>query len=291
MAAARSTEWDERRVQRELQSFLAGSGEWPSYREFVRAGRKRLRDEVTRLGGASRWAARVGVRYVERKPGYPSRWTESRIKRELQEFLTGRRTWPARVEFECAGRKALRDAVARTGGVQRWASVVDVRPRDRRAGSKRAWSPQRIETECAPLLRGRQDWPARAEFEDAGLSSALSAMYRFEGIAYWRRRFGFTAEQARRQPPNRLIWTEMRIETELRRFCGGRATWPAAREFEEAGQGRLYRAASRNGGIERWARQLRLSRPGAPGRRRSEAGRQTPSSGSGRAAPRRRVEG
>jgi len=63
--------WTDQRIERELREFLVGRDEWPSYRDFQRAGRKVLRDAVTQLGGACHWARRLGVTYVERKPGYP----------------------------------------------------------------------------------------------------------------------------------------------------------------------------------------------------------------------------
>lgn len=50
-------------------------------------------------------------------------------------------------------------------------------------------------------------------------------------------------------------WTDAVIERELRAFLGGKTEWPSPNEFREAGQGALYSAAARAGGIPRW-RQL-----------------------------------
>ena len=49
-------------------------------------------------------------------------------------------------------------------------------------------------------------------------------------------------------------WTESAIERELRSFVADRSDWPSAREFQDAGMGALYAAASRNGGVGRWRR-------------------------------------
>jgi Fic family protein len=53
-------------------------------------------------------------------------------------------------------------------------------------------------------------------------------------------------------------WDEARVERELRAFVAGRSRWPSLAEFEAAGRGPLYRAASRAGGIGRWRRLLGL---------------------------------
>jgi Domain of unknown function (DUF4115) len=59
-------------------------------------------------------------------------------------------------------------------------------------------------------------------------------------------------------------WTEERIRAELAEFCADRREWPRARAFKRAGRGDLYLAASRHGGIERWAAELGY-RDAAPG--------------------------
>jgi Fic family protein len=59
------------------------------------------------------------------------------------------------------------------------------------------------------------------------------------------------ARSRRGRPPR---WSEARIERELRMFTAGRAEWPTLAEFHAAGNGALYAAASRAGGIGRWRR-------------------------------------
>ncbi len=75
---------------------MKGRREWLTYREFQRAGSKALRDNVTRHGAARRWAADVGLPYVEHRPGYTPIWTEEHIREQLADYLAGREVWPSR---------------------------------------------------------------------------------------------------------------------------------------------------------------------------------------------------
>jgi hypothetical protein len=251
--------WTPERVEAELREFLDGKDEWPSYRDFVRAGRKRLRDETTRLGGAEAWARRIGVAYPRRLPGYPPRWTEQRVRRELVGFLSGHREWPSARTFDGSGRSALRRAVTRTGGPERWAAEFGLALSTRRSGSRRRWTPEALESTVRPLVDRLGRWPTKAEFRAAGLESALTAMYRFEGINEWRERLGAGPRRPRSASARR--WSDERLERELREFCRGRSSWPTEREFLAAGRGRLYRAASLYGGIASWQRRLGLGAP------------------------------
>jgi hypothetical protein len=252
-------DWTEDDVRRELEAFLDEALEWPSYRDFQRSGTKQLRDAVTQLGGARRWARLTGVRYVERKPGYARRWTDGRVRADLHVFLDGRHDWPMRLEFEHAGCKALRDAVGRLGGPERWAREFSLPIRDLRSGSKRAWTDARIERELRRFLGDRKQWPPRQEFEAADRSDLLRAIYSREGVQHWARRVGVTC-RANARPSGPRIWTDERIRAELEEFCLTRATWPSEREFIEAGKARLYKAASRRGGVDRWASGLGVAR-------------------------------
>ncbi|HXV56715.1 MAG TPA: hypothetical protein VD704_02510 [Gaiellaceae bacterium] len=60
-------------------------------------------------------------------------------------------------------------------------------------------------------------------------------------------------------------WPAERVRAELARFCSGRERWPSAAEFSAAGRASLYLAASRHGGVERWAPELGFPAPGARG--------------------------
>ncbi len=64
------------------------------------------------------------------------------------------------------------------------------------------------------------------------------------------------AAGARRGRPT--TWNDTLIERELRGFLADRDRWPSPKQFQDAGRGDLYAAASRSGGIARWRRMLGL---------------------------------
>jgi hypothetical protein len=255
----RDNRWTIATIRAELERVLATDTEWPSYREFVRRGCKALRDAVTRHGGARRWARELGLSYVDRPPGYQPRWTEARVRHELEQFLAGRSAWPRRTEFEALGNKALRDALGRLGGVERWASEFGLPIADRRAGSRRAYTDEEIEHELRPLVERLGRWPTKGEFHEAGLGPLLAALYRYGTIGSWQRKLGVRARPAG-PVPDATVWTAERVERELRAFCRGRRDWPRAQEFRARGRWQLYQAASRKGGVDLWKRRLGLSR-------------------------------
>ena len=249
--------WTDERIRRELEEFLQEATEWPSYRDFQRAGRQKLRDEVTRAGGARLWAERLGLPYPERKPGYAPIWTEERVRTDLALFLQDWEQWPSRIEFEAAGRAELRDAVRRLGGPERWAAEFGLPLQNLRFGSKLAWTDERIEAELRRVLDGRDTWPTRRELERVGRFGLATAVAQGGGTAYWARRFGLEPS-ARFGIARPRLWTDDRIRGELEEFCRGRTTWPTEREFLEAGRSGLYSAACHYGGARHWAAELGL---------------------------------
>jgi hypothetical protein len=242
-----------------LVRFLDGRTGWPPYREFQRAGLKSLRDEVTLRGGAQHWARRLGVLFVAHPPGHAPIWTEQRIREELRDYLADCDEWPSRQQFERDRRKALRDAVNRTGGASRWAAELGLSRRNHLSGSRRVWTPDVIDTRLRELIGDRTRWPSRREFQNAGLRSMLSSIYTHEGPAYWASHLGVELP-SRDSTASPKHWTEQRIRSELTQFCAGRDVWPSEREFIAAGRLPLYAAASRSGGIARWAIELGLVR-------------------------------
>jgi hypothetical protein len=248
-------------IEAELRQFLAERAVWPSYREFVAEGHRGLREAITRHRGARYWAERVDVQWIKRPPGYAPRWTEERVRGELEAFLAGRDAWPSANEFHAAGLNLLREAVKRLGGVEVWATKFGLARPKHSAGSTRIWDHQRLEHTIGPLVRYLGRWPKKSEFRQAGLESAQAAVYRYGGVEYWREHFGVTAGSAHGPVPTRRVWTERRIEEELRAYCAGRTVWPSAREFTHDGHGRLYNAASLHGGIGLWQQRLGLQPP------------------------------
>ncbi len=116
-------------------------------------------------------------------------------------------------------------------------------------------------------LQGRREF-TRREYEDAakvGRSTAgqdLSDLVRHGLLGTRGRgpstRYVFSAAVAPKhrstRPGRPPKWTDAVIEAELREFLKGRATWPTPSEFRSAGQGALYAAATKAGGVARWRR-------------------------------------
>lgn len=118
-------------------------------------------------------------------------------------------------------------------------------------------------------MQGRREF-TRREYEDAaqvGRSAAgqglgdlvrhglLGVRGRGPSTRYF---FAATVASARRatSPGRPRKWTDAGIEAALRDFLSDRSTWPSPSEFRSAGQGALYAAASRAGGVARWRRMI-----------------------------------
>ena len=97
---------EEQAIRVGLRRFLAGRSEWPTYREFQRAGLKGLRDKITRVGGAERWAREMGVPYLRHPPGYAPVWTEHRIRRDLRAPRSAGRARVRAGRPECPSRRS-----------------------------------------------------------------------------------------------------------------------------------------------------------------------------------------
>ncbi len=187
------------------------------------------------------------------------RWTQARIRRELEEFLQGATEWPSYRDFQRSGRQTLRDEVTRSGGPERWAAEFGLPLQNLKSGSKRALTDERIEAELRSFMDGRDTWPTRREFERAGSVGLATAVYHHGVTAYWARRLGFQAPP-RAGVGGRRLWSDERIRAELEDFCRGRTTWPTEREFLEAGKSKLYNAVCHYGGPPHWAAELGLIR-------------------------------
>lgn len=120
-------------------------------------------------------------------------------------------------------------------------------------------------------ISGHREFTRREYEEASGLSRSaagedLSKLIRYGVLtprgASSATRYVFSApveSPKKRDPRGRPVaWTDLRIERELGKFLAGRTTWPRPDEFRAAGQGALYLAASRAGGIARWRRRFGL---------------------------------
>jgi Fic family protein len=108
----------------------------------------------------------------------------------------------------------------------------------------------------------RRDWEAAAGVGRSSAGEDLNQLVRHGVLvprgagSSSRYTFSGAVRSGRREPrPGPTPkWTEATIERSLREFLRGRDAWPTPDEFRQAGQGGLYAAASRGGGIARWRR-------------------------------------
>lgn len=111
----------------------------------------------------------------------------------------------------------------------------------------------------------RRDYEAAAGIKRAAALNDLRDLIR-HGIVIPRgsgpnTRYAFSGEVVRgrsARPGRTDLWSDARIERELRAFTEGRTSWPSTRQFQEAGLHTLYVAASRHGGIARWRKRVGL---------------------------------
>ena len=89
-----------------------------------------------------------------------------------------------------------------------------------------------------------------------------AAVQRTGGTAHWASVFNMPAP-----PP--AVWTDERIEAELRRVCTGAACWPSKTEFQQAGALGVLRAVYDGHGSIWWAQRMGLPTDGLRARRGS----------------------
>lgn len=199
-------------------------------------------------------------------------WTEAAIRKELAGFLAGRATWPTYREFIAGGAKGLREAIARIGGPDYWAQEMGLANSPRPRGGVVRWTDESIEAALRPLLAGRDSWPTRTEFAEAGLRGLGEVLREREETHRWAERMGVTppvqlyrpstrrkaAKPQTPAPPQRPWprWTEQTIATALGEFLQGRDEWPKHSEFVAASHKGLYHAIIRHGGSQAWAQRM-----------------------------------
>jgi hypothetical protein len=242
-------DWDSARLAAILAPFLNGWRRWPSFPEFQEAGLAIAYAQVARHGGPRRWAQLTGLPY-KRRSG--NEWDDDRIHRELAAYLEGRDRWPTTQEFRYEGHTSLRNAIAFSGGPERWAPEMGVALPSRRGQPMRWGSYQRLKEEVADFAAGRVEYPTHSEFIEAGLEGLYHAIVR-SGT-----RDRIARELRLLVPPNRKLvradrWTEPRVVEALDAFLKGRATWPSKAEFARAGLGGLDWRIRRTQTREAWA--------------------------------------
>lgn len=271
-AGRRGRPWDEQAIREALADFLVGRHVWPTYREFVAGGAKGLRDAIARIHGPAWWAEEMGVSGGRRTRGGVRRWTEQSISAALGELIGDADRWPSHREFSEAGLRGLLEVIAAQGGTIVWAAKMGVSPLPGARPARRAprvstarsmsepwprWTEPTIARELSEFVAARQEWPRYAEFIAAGRQDLYHAVRAHGGARLWAKRMGFAWPD---RPGGRSSWSDERLRAALVRFLDGRTEWPTGREFDQAGQSALLRAARRHGGTDRWIHELGLTR-------------------------------
>jgi DNA invertase Pin-like site-specific DNA recombinase len=179
-----------------------------------------------------------------------ARWSVDRIERELRNFLVRRKTWPSYNDFSCAGRARLHHQMMQSGGPYHWGRRFGLRL-DRRAVH---WNEDRIKAALIPFLRDRSVWPTDKEFRRAGLGPLRSAVIRHGGIPCWADAFNLEGPRT-----GRPLWTDEKIERELRDYLVRHRNYPSMKSFFRDDQAALYDAICRTGGHQRWKERFGLS--------------------------------
>ena len=114
-------------------------GPWPDEEAVERwiASGGELPPAYTRLLSSRPWReanvpAKQWLALIVEERRKRSRWTQERVRQEVEPFLAGRKDWPRKEEFFAAGLGELYGAINRHGGVYVWAELMGVQRRRRR---------------------------------------------------------------------------------------------------------------------------------------------------------------
>ena len=123
----RRTRWTDEAIEAELDRLLEGRTSWPRWSEFRDAGLLNLEHALHYGGTRDKWMKRYGVSPPPPPP--KPRWTDERIKADLDVLLDGRESWPRWSDFRDSGLANLRNMLDRTGTHAIWARRYGVEAR------------------------------------------------------------------------------------------------------------------------------------------------------------------
>ena len=125
------------------------------------------------------------------------RWTEERIRRELEAFLPGFEAFPPYPVFRATGRRGLWQAMAGRGGPERFAEEYGL-PYTRKA---RAITDAEIRARLRATLRGSDlpCWPSRDWLRARGGPELVAAVDRSGGPRRWAHELGLPLRHLRGQ--------------------------------------------------------------------------------------------
>jgi DNA invertase Pin-like site-specific DNA recombinase len=247
-------DWPEGQVREELAQFLAGRDRWPCFREFQAAGRTTLWEQAERHGGERHWALRMSVHY-DAPSTETGRWSEQRVRAELQTYVRGKTEWPSWREFSADGLEKLRRAVNWHGGAGRWASEFGLQFAPRRCQRKR-WTDAHITDALIRFVGTRRDWPPRSEFQAAGLDRLYEVINRLNARERFASELGLHLPTGTKYFKKR--WTDPAIKAVLDELVRERDTFPSYSDFRKAGLLNLYATLIHAGTRDDWARRYRL---------------------------------
>jgi hypothetical protein len=117
--------WTHDRIEAELSALLAQRSTWPNQEEFAQYGLRGLAMAVSRYGGITYWAERMGVRTRpgQRRGGYDER--QARL--DTEELIARLGYLPNARRIRAEGFPRLASLVNRRGGARGWLAFLQAR--------------------------------------------------------------------------------------------------------------------------------------------------------------------
>jgi DNA invertase Pin-like site-specific DNA recombinase len=215
-----------------------------------------LGQRTTKYRGLRRPKPRRGSIMPDSVLGHTPRWSVERLQRELTAFVGERTDWPTREDFHRAGRARLHRQVLVHGGDAYWACRFGLPVTTVPYGS---WTEERLRLTLTHYLRDKTIFPTATQMRADGQAALVRGIGKTGGFRRWTPEFDLPRPK-RATGHRRKRWTTDDIAAELAAFCKNRDTFPAAREFKDAGLGGLHCAIHTNGGANWWAQQFGLAR-------------------------------
>jgi DNA invertase Pin-like site-specific DNA recombinase len=186
--------WTDDQIRRELRTYLEGKNVWPNQKAFLADGKRALATAIQWTGGGKRWAAEMGVQLHWRSRPRRS-WFYARMQEEVRALAGDSGLWPAPREFFKAGLSGLERASRPARVRERLLRDLNLTLPPQGFTRPRVWTDERIQAALDKFLDGRQTWPPRVRFAEAGLSG-LDRRLRADGTRdAWAARLGFESSQ------------------------------------------------------------------------------------------------
>lgn len=190
------------------------------------------------------------------RPPHPLRaWPAQRLHSEVAAAVAGHDAWPAFGHFDAIGRSDLRTQLIFQGGPLYWAHRLGL-PYCTVWPATQTWSEDRLRATLALAVHKGERFPSYAELATLGLDTATEKIRGSGGTKRWAREF----DAPIRPLATKGRWTDEAIEHAMTELTAGRATYPSATEFRDAGLAGLHVTIQRSVGHPWWAYHLGLPR-------------------------------